>query len=368
MSSLTKNDLKYWVGFTYLQNIGPARFSKLRKAFPSLEQAWNAPLSKLEEVGFTENALSEFIRVRREINLDAELEKLARENISVITVDDEEYPKLLKEIYYPPFLLYCRGVLPAPEEFLIAVVGSRKYSIYGKQMAQRLVSGLAQNKLTIVSGLALGIDGIAHETALESNTKTIGVLGCGIERSNIYPASNRMLGERIIERGGCIISEFPPGTPPYKSNFPRRNRIIAGLSLGVLVVEAAEKSGALITAQHAVEQNRDVFAVPGNATSESSVGTNNLIKQGARPVTDASEILESLNLKQATNYLEAQKIIPENPEEEAVLAHLGHEPIHVDELARLTNLPIRAINATLAIMEMKGKIKNLGAMKYALAR
>ncbi|MEK7189026.1 MAG: DNA-processing protein DprA [Patescibacteria group bacterium] len=368
MSSFDQNQLKYWVGFTFLQNIGPARFSKLRKSFPTLEQAWNAPLSKLEELGFTENALSEFIRVRREINLDQELEKLARENISVVTVDDEDYPKLLKEIYYPPFLLYCRGALPQPEEFLLAVVGSRKYSTYGKQMTQRLVAGLSQNQLTIVSGLALGIDGIAHETALENHAKTIGVLGCGIEKSNIYPATNRMLGERIIAKGGCIISEHPIGTPPFKSNFPRRNRIIAGLSLGVLVVEAAEKSGALITAQHAVEQNRDVFAVPGNATSESSVGTNNLIKQGARAVTDASEILESLNLKQATNYLDAQKIIPENPEEEAVLAHLKHEPLHVDELTRLTKLPAQAINATLTLMELKGKVKNLGAMKYALAR
>lgn len=368
MSIVSQNQLKYWIGFTYLQNIGPIRFSRLQKAFPSLEEAWHAPLSKLEEIGFTEPAIAEFVRVRSEINLDQELEKMEREKISAIAIDDEAYPKLLKEIYYPPFLLYYRGALPRHEEFLIAVVGSRKYSLYGKQMAQRLISGLAQNGLTIVSGLALGIDGIAHETALLNNAKTIGVLGCGIEKSNIYPASNRMLGERIIERGGCIISEHPLGTPPFKNNFPRRNRIIAGLSLGTLIVEAAEKSGALITAQHALEQNRDVFAVPGNATSESSIGTNNLIKQGARPVTEASEILESLNLAQATNYLEAQKIIPETSEEEAVLAHLKHEPIHIDELTRLTKLPITAINATLTMMEMKGKIKNLGAMKYALAR
>lgn len=363
-----KNALKYWVGFTYLSNIGPARFSRLRRAFPSLEDAWRAPISKLEELGFTETAIAEFIRVRNDITLDKEMEKLERENVSMVTVDDEEYPKLLREIYYPPFLLYYRGTLPKHEDFLLAVVGSRKYSTYGKQMTQRLVRSLAQNGLTITSGLALGIDGIAHETALEARGQTIGVLGCGIEKANIYPAANRMLGERIIQSGGCIISEHPLGTPPLPHHFPRRNRIIAGLCLGTLVVEAAEKSGALITAQHAVEQNREVFSVPGNATSESSTGANNLIKQGARPVTDAQEILESLNLKQATSYLEAQKIIPENPEEAAVLANLTHEPMHVDELTRLTNLPIRAINATLTLMELKGKIKHLGAMKYALAR
>ncbi|OJI07640.1 DNA protecting protein DprA [bacterium CG10_46_32] len=368
MSSLTKNDLKYWVGFTYLSNIGPVRFSKLRKSFPSLEEAWRAPISTLKELGFTEAAIAECIRVRGEINLEQELEKLEKEQISIVTIDDEEYPTLLKEIYYPPFLLYYRGTLPKHEDYLLAIVGSRKYSTYGKQMAQRLAGDLSRNGLTIVSGLALGIDGITHQATLEANGKTIGVLGCGIERSNMYPSSNRILGERMIEHGGCVISEHPIGTPPFKSNFPRRNRIIAGISLGTLVIEAAEKSGALITANYALEQNREVFSVPGNATSESSIGTNNLIKQGARAVTDASEILESLNLKQATEYLSAQKIIPENPEEEAILAHLTHEPLYIDELTALTKLPITVINATLTIMEMKGKVKNLGAMKYVLTR
>ncbi|MDP3995190.1 MAG: DNA-processing protein DprA, partial [bacterium] len=352
------HELKYWIAFTYLQNMGPAKFSKLRGAFTTMEEAWRAPMSKLAELGFTDAGIAEFLRVRNEINPDQEMEKLAKENIRAITVEDVAYPKLLKEIYYPPFLLYYRGTLPKHEDFLIAVVGSRKYSTYGRQMAQRLTAELARNGLTIVSGLALGIDGIVHETTLETNGTTIGVLGCGIEKSNIYPATNRMLGERMIEKGGCIISEFPIGTPPLRHHFPRRNRIISGLSLGTLVVEAAEKSGALITAQQALEQNREVFSVPGNATSESSVGTNNLIKQGARLVTHAEEILESLNLKSATHYLEAQKIIAESPEEEALLNHLTHEPMHVDELTRLTNLPITSINATLTIMEIKGKIKN----------
>ena len=231
-----------------------------------------------------------------------------------------------------------------------------------------IVRDLASQGITIVSGLALGIDAIAHQACLEVNGKTIAVLGCGIEKQNIYPVHNRILSEKILNSGGCVLSEHPIGTAPYKHHFPQRNRIISGLSIGTLIVEAAEKSGALITAQHALDQNREVFAVPGTITSKTSFGTNNLIKMGAHPVTSAQDILDALNLKQATDYLSAKEITADSADEAKILEYLSFEPIHADELTRLTKMPTSAINATLTLMEMKGKIKHIGAMKYALAR
>ena len=360
--------IKYWVGFTKIPSIGPQRFNKLIKAFDNLEQAWQAPILKLEQSGLEDNVIAEIIRIRAEINLEQELEKLEKEKVSVITIADEKYPKLLKEIYSPPPLIYYRGELPKDEDFLLAIVGTRKFSQYGKQVTEMITADLAQNKITIVSGLALGIDSIAHNTTLEVNGKTIAVLGCGIEKTNIYPSSNRFLAEKLIQQGGCIISEHPIGTPPLKQHFPRRNRLISGLSLGTLVIEAPEKSGALITARNSLEQDREVFAVPGNITSTNSQGVNSLIKMGAHLVSNAEDILDVLNLKQATEYLEASEIVPDSKEEAQILEHLTREPIHVDELTRLTNLSVQVINSTLTLMEMKGRVKHLGGMKYVLAR
>ena len=363
-----KEDIKYWIGFTKVPSIGPQRFNKLIKAFDNLEQAWQAPILKLEQSGLEDNVIAEIIRIRAEINLEQELEKLEKEEVSVITIADEKYPKLLKEIYSPPPLIYYRGELPKDEDFLLAIVGTRKFSQYGKQVTEMITADLAQNKITIVSGLALGIDSIAHNTTLEVNGKTIAVLGCGIEKTNIYPSSNRFLAEKLIQQGGCIISEHPIGTPPLKQHFPRRNRLISGLSLGTLVIEAPEKSGALITARNSLEQDREVFAVPGNITSTNSQGVNSLIKMGAHLVSNAEDILDVLNLKQATEYLEASEIVPDSKEEAQILEHLTREPIHVDELTRLTNLSVQVINSTLTLMEMKGRVKHLGGMKYVLAR
>ncbi|MFH1233842.1 MAG: DNA-processing protein DprA [Patescibacteria group bacterium] len=362
------NDLKYWVGLNNFSKFGPVRFKRIRQYFPNLENAFKANSNELKRAGIEEKIAEEFISARLLINPDSLMEKLIKQNIKVVTIEDKHYPKLLAEIYDPPPLLYYRGELTIADEFALAVVGSRKYSSYGKQVTEQLVKDLSVNNLTIVSGLALGIDGLAHEATLASHGRTIAVLGSGLDRENIYPSQNRYLVDKIVASGGAIISEFPLGSLPLKHHFPQRNRLISGLSLGVLVIEASLKSGSLITVSHALEQNREVFAVPGNIYSLNSAGTNHLIKQGAKLVSSANDIIETLNLTQVVSYIDNKKIIPDSPEEEKILTVLTCEPTHVNELIRLTKLDTAIINSTLVIMEMKGVIKNLGSMQYVLAR
>lgn len=362
------NDLKYWVALNNFSKFGPIRFKRIKKYFPNLENAFNANSTELMRAGIEEKVAEEFIIARQSINPDKLMEKIAEENIEVITIEDKNYPKLLKEIYDQPPLLYYRGKLTIADEFALAVVGSRKYSNYGKQVTEQLIKDLAINNLTIVSGLALGIDTLAHETTLNAHGRTIAILGSGLNKKNIYPSQNRYLADKIVASGGAIISEFPLETLPLKYNFPQRNRLISGLSLAVLVIEAGIKSGSLITAHHAIEQNRDVFAVPGNIYSPNSTGTNHLVQQGAKLISSANDIIETLNLTKIVSYIENKKIISDSPEEEKILASLAFEPTHVDELIRLTKLDTATINSTLIIMEMKGMIKNLGSMRYILAR
>jgi DNA processing protein len=365
---MEKNELKYLIALHSFPKFGPVRLRRLKNYFNNYQSAFQGNINEYLKAGLEENIANEFISQRNNISTEQLLEKLNAENISVVTLDDELYPKLLKEIYDPPVLLYYKGRLSADDEFNIAVVGSRKYSNYGKQIVDDLVFGLAKSEITIVSGLALGIDSMAHQATIDAKGRTIAVLGTGLDRQSIYPSSNRYLHDKIINTGGLVISEFPLGTPPLKHHFPQRNRIISGLSLGVLIIEAGEKSGSLITAHFALEQNREVFAVPGNIFSPVSVGTNNLIKQGAKTVTNASDILEALDLVNITNYINNKKIIPETAEEELIVTHLSQEPLHINDIARLANLNISQVNSLLTIMEMKGMVKNLGNMEYVLPR
>ena len=362
------NDIIFWNAIAQINKIGPKRFKKLYNHFPSMEAALRASLSELIQSGLEEKIASEFILKRSEINPQAEWEKLEKENIKVITVKSEKYPKLLKETYTPPPLLYYKGNLSDNDEFPIAVVGTRKFTPYGKQVTEQIVTHLAQNGIVIVSGLALGIDALAHQAALNANGRTIAILGSGIDNQSIYPAHNRFLAQKIIDSGGLIATEYPIKTMPLKQNFPARNRIVSGLSLGTLVIEGPKESGALITARHALDQNREVFAVPGNITSKNSIGPNILIKMGAKTVTSASDILETLDLTQATDFIANQKIIPESKEEEIILQYLSQDPIHIDDIVRSSQLSITTITSTLTIMEMKGKVKNIGSMNYILAR
>jgi len=362
------NDTPYWLALNKINNIGSAKIKKLCNYFPTMKDAWEADINEWKKSGLNDETVTEFYLNKNQINPEQLYEEMEKENVKIITILDDDYPSLLKEIYTPPAILYCRGTLPHPADFCLSVVGTRKISTYGKQVAADLVAKLVQNQITIISGLAIGIDGLSHQTTLENNGKTVAVLGGGIDKATLYPAANRYLADQIVANGGAIISEYPIKTMPTRFNFPARNRIIAGLSLGTLIIEADENSGSLITAKFALEQNREVFAVPGNIYSNSSKGTHKILKQGAQLVTDAQDILETLNLEQIEQFVATKKISPDTKEEEVLLNILSKEPIHIDILVKQSQLNTSIVGATLTMMEMKGKVKNLGGMNYVLAR
>lgn len=359
------NDLIYWNALALFPKFGAKRFKKLYSYFPEMKGAFFASYHQLKEVGLEEEIILEFIEKRKKIEPEKEWEKLEKNEIKIITIKDENYPLHLKEIYCPPAILYFKGNLEK-EEYSIAVVGTRKPTSYGKQAALEIVRELAQNGLTIISGLAIGIDSLAHQATLEARGRTLAILGNGLD--DIYPKSNQKLAEEIIQKGGALISEYPLGVPPLKQNFPYRNRIISGLSLGVLILEAPKDSGALITARYALEQNREIFALPGSIYSQASLGPNNLIKMGAKLIASSFDILDALNLVQISDFIENKKIIPDTKEEEILLEHLSSEPLHIDKLVQLTKLDITTLSSALVLMEMKGKVKNLGGMNYIIAR
>lgn len=363
--NLQKN--QYLIALSHFSKFGPARLKRLKDYFSSFEGAFKADLKELVKAKIEEAVASEFISFRSQIKIEDILKKLQEEEIDVIDIEDENYPELLKEIYNPPQILYYRGVLFQNEKCL-AVVGSRNYTNYGKQIIDDIVRKISKTGICIVSGLALGVDAHAHNVAIEENTRTIAVLGTGLDKRSIYPAHNRYLAEKILKSGGAIISEFPIGTQPLRHHFPQRNRIISGLSVATLVVEAKSRSGALITAKDALEQNREVLAVPGNIYSSLSEGPNKLIKDGARAITSYEDLVESLDLENVKNYIKTVAVKPENKEEEEILKYLNHEPVHIDTLVRLSSLDIKTVNTTLSMMEIKGMIKNLGGMNYVLVK
>ncbi|MBN1778780.1 MAG: DNA-processing protein DprA [Candidatus Buchananbacteria bacterium] len=363
MNKQKNEELKYWVAFNQITAIGPMRWQIIEKYFGSIKNAWQADMADWQKSPLDYKTIEKFFAVKNKIDPDYEMEKLQKHNLEVITAQDQNYPKILKEIYAAPPLLYYRGDIKNFEYLCLAIVGSRKNSDYGKQVTEQLSRQISEVGLTVVSGLALGVDAIAHQTAIKNSGRTIAILGSSLDQ--IYPASNRHLAEEIIKKDGLIISEFPIGTTPQPFNFPRRNRIIAGLSLGVLVTEAKINSGALITARYALEQNREVFAVPGNIYNENTAGTNQLIKLGARLVTDVNDILETLNLEKIQTQKIIEQIQPQTKNEKIIFEIIKLEPIHIDKIIQLARLDISAISATLSIMEMKGIIKNLGNQIYS---
>ncbi len=339
--------------------------TQLENHFGSLEEAWKAAPADLKHAGLDSGAIRAITSWQPKISLEVEIEKLDRYGVKAFTFRDPDYPSRLKEIYdYPP-ILYVRGSLLPEDEWCLAVVGTRRATVYGRQVTEEIVADLARSKITIVSGLAKGIDSIAHHSALDAGGRTIAVFACGLDV--VYPSENANLARRIIQQG-ALISEYPLGTRPKADNFPRRNRIMSGLSLGVLIVEAGETSGAMITAHLALEQNREVLAIPGSILSPASRGTNHLIQEGAKLVRDYTDILEELNLTAVAHQIEMKEVIPASDTESLLLKQLSAEPTHIDEVCRSSGLPIPTVSSTLAMMELKGLVKQVGTMNYVLAR
>lgn len=359
------NDRKYWLGFSLVPEIGPKRLSHLLNRFGDLALAWTASETRLCEAGLDRLPVENLLRVRRQLDLDAEMAKIEKAGARLLTLADDDYPALLKKIPDAPTVLYVRGQLVPADDHALSIVGTRRATSYGRDAAYHFAKQLAAQDITIISGLAHGVDSAAHRGALDGGGRTLAVLGCGIDR--IYPADNQKLADDIL-RHGAIISEFPVGTPPDGRNFPRRNRIISGLALGVLVVEAPEKSGALITTTTAAEQGREVFAVPGNIFNPMSGGTNRLIQDGAKLVMAVEDILEELNIthQNAQASTITERIVPANDTEKSLLQLLGADPIHVDDLTRLCGLPVSIVNSTLTILELKGLARMVGHMQYCL--
>lgn len=357
----------YLVALSHFLRFGPRRLKLLFDFFGSWEAVWQASAQALFQCGIKTDTVALFLEFRNKINPESLFEQIIKKDIKLLFLEDELYPPLLREIYDPPFLLYYRGTINEKTWSLpLAVVGTRKISSYGQQVTEDLIKDLSTDGLTIVSGLALGVDCLAHETAVTTGGQTVVFLGSGVDQ--VYPRTNFNLARRIIESGGALLSEYPPGTLPFKTNFPRRNRLIAGATLGTLVIEAREKSGALITARYALEEGREVFAVPGSIYSPNSVGPNNLLRSGARPITCAADIKESLGIEAAKTRAANQPRLPLSSEELKIIELLGAESKHANLLARLAKLDINVINSRLTIMEMKGLVKHLGGMNYVRTR
>jgi DNA processing protein len=364
---LSDPDLPYWLAVSRVKGIGPARFKLLLDAFGTAEAAWSAGPAQWARAGVEARAVAAFEQQRRRIVPEAELERLVALRGGAVRITDPQYPRLLREIPLPPPILYVRGTLTAEDDWAVAIVGTRRATTYGKQVTERLAGELARQRVTVVSGLARGIDTHAHVATLEAGGRTIAVLGCGPDL--VYPPENAKLAARIVEQG-AVVTEFAPGTQPDPGNFPARNRLISGLSLGVLVTECPEDSGALITARFAGEHGRDVFAVPGNVTSRSSAGANRLIQDGAKLILDVNDVLGELNLHLVPQQLELREELPANDEEARLLALLDPlgEPRHIDELCRASGLPVATVSGALVMLELKGLAQLVGPMTYARAR
>lgn len=361
--NIMNNDLKYWIALSTNLNIGAKTFQKLYNRFSSMEAVWQASEKDFKQAKI-EPKIVEMVKEARQKNPDQELKKVKNLKIDVITIKNERYPKLLKEIPDAPALLYLKGKFKPEDELALAVVGSRRFTPYGARAVEKIVRPLAEAGVVIVSGLALGIDALSHKATLAVKGRTIAVLGNGLDQ--VYPAVNTRLAEQILAQGGALISEFPLGTPSFKYNFPFRNRIIAGLALGTLVVEGGIISGSLITARCALDYNREVFALPGDIFREASEGPNNLIKMGAKAVTSVEDILSELNIEIKSAHQQAKKVIPDTREEAIILGFMKDEPVHVDKLVELSKLDIVKVNQTMMMMEMKGKIRNLGGNQYVI--
>ena len=359
------DDLRYWVGFNRIGGVGSARFKILLDAFGDLESAWKATAAELGNAGLGRKTVQSILANREAIEPARELDRVSEMGFSVLTINDPRYPARLREIDLPPPLLYQHGSLGEYDRLAAAIVGTRRATQYGKSVAREMAYVLAGCGVTIVSGLARGIDGIAHQAALDAGGRTVAVLGSGLDI--IYPPEHRALANEIASQG-AVVSDYSLGTKPDGRNFPPRNRIISGLSLGVIVIEAGKSSGALITADFSADQGREVFAVPGDIYKPSSKGTNRLIKSGAHPLTKPEEVLEILNLDLVSRQDSAAAQLPEDEVEKIVFQALSKQPVHIDDLQARCSLSVSSINAALAMLELKGRVKQVGGMNFVRIR
>lgn len=356
---------RYYLGFNLTPGIGPARLARLVERCGSIAAAWGADPFELAAAGLDGKTSAALLSARARLDLDAELARAARAGVALLTLDDAGYPALLRESPGAPPLIYVLGSLTAADDWAVAVVGTRAPTAYGREAAYTIASDLAAAGVTVVSGLALGVDTVAHEAALAAGGRTVAVLGSGVDRP--YPERNRRLAERIVAQG-ALVSDYPLGAMPVAANFPPRNRIISGLSRATLVAEAGERSGALITVGFALDQGRDVFAVPGPIFARPSAGCNRLIRSGAGLARSAADILADLDLTAASVQREARAELPADPAEAALLALLTGEPQHIDELGRAAGLPAHSAAAALAILELKGLARQPAPLHYVLGR
>lgn len=355
-------DVSDWIALNMIPGVGGATFRRLVDFFGSPGVALKASLKDLGVIrGLTPAVCKYIVDHRDNLPVERELEIVQRRGCKVITIKDESYPANLKAIYDPPQLLYVKGDLLESDSMAISVVGTRAASPYGKTVAEQLSNQLAAGGVTIISGMAYGIDTAAHTGALNGGGRTIAVMGNGLDV--IYPDRNRELLEKIVD-SGAAVSEFPMSMKPLKGNFPRRNRVVSGLSLGTLVVEAPKSSGALITAGYALNQGREVFAIPGQIFSEMSGGTHDLIKQGAKLVESVDDILEELPPSEPQPVTEEDVEIVEermelqlSPDEKSVWKVVGPSAIHIDDISRKAELPPYKVSASLVMLELKGLVQ-----------
>ena len=393
------NDMKYWVAFHQVSGLGPATFDKLEARFGDLESAWRAPVSDLIAAGVGPKVAAETGRFRDEHEPDEVMETFDRLGIQPFHLRHPEYPTRLAETPRAPSVIYLKGTMLAADEPAIAVVGSRDATPYGLEMTRRISYDLARAGVTVVSGLARGIDSASHRAALEAGGRTIAVLGSGLDR--IYPQRNVPIAQKIIQ-DGAVLTEYPPGVSALPQHFPRRNRVISGLCQGVLVVEAAFKSGAMLTVSWALEQDRDVFAVPGSALSEKSKGTNWLIQQGAKLTASVDDILEELSIDRSPlagpTPVSSEHGTPEKlpvddaavtknaPDfgknaldslardnnglsiEQRVLGLLENAegPMHVDDITRTLGVAAAAVSSVLVMLELRGSARQVGTMQFTV--
>ncbi len=371
---------KYWIALNMVPGVGAITYRKLLNAFQTPEGVFSAPPHLLRAIpGIHEKAVNHILRFEVTASLEKEFMEIEKHHVHVITWDDDEYPEQLKMIFDPPPLLYVKGNVFQSYEVMISVVGSRKASTYGRTVCEHLCREFAVKGMSVVSGMARGIDSAAHRGTLKANGRTIAVLGCGVDV--IYPPENARLYDQILEKG-AIISELPMSTKPDRGNFPARNRIISGMSLATVVVEAGGQSGALITADMALEQGRDVFAVPGNITSASSKGTNRLIKQGAALIEHADDVLNAIPLELSREIQQGLQqefsprptrsaeqpgtlsLPPLTPTEQQVFDVIEQQPLHIDQIIVRTDLPSGTVSATLMMLEMKNVIRQISGKMF----